>query len=296
MRKQLLKWIQLGVSALFVYLFIKKLNVSELTDVLFSARYSYLVLAMLFFVLSQYLSSWRLLGVFRSFSFLLQPSSNHRLYVLGMFYNFFLPGGIGGDAYKAIKLQKTFDWSWKKLGKALVLDRAIGLGALLCCLTLIDPNLLLPISWIWRIALFLALIFIGRYATQILFKSKAIYFKTLCWSFGVQIAQSLSVYCIAKALNISQEFILPLLLVFLISAIASIVSFAGLGVREYLFLWSGTWLSTAPETTAAIGIWFTLLTAAVSFLGIYYLFFDKRLRLTRDNTHETTPQSDEALS
>ena len=109
MRKQLLKWIQLGVSALFVYLFIKKLNVSELTDVLFSVRYSYLVLAMLFFVLSQYLSSWRLLGVFRSFSFLLQPSSNHRLYVLGMFYNFFLPGGIGGDAYKAIKLQKTFD-------------------------------------------------------------------------------------------------------------------------------------------------------------------------------------------
>ena len=191
MRKQLLKWIQLGVSALFVYLFIKKLNVSELTDVLFSVRYSYLVLAMLFFVLSQYLSSWRLLGVFRSFSFLLQPSSNHRLYVLGMFYNFFLPGGIGGDAYKAIKLQKTFDWSWKKLGKALVLDRAIGLGALLCCLTLIDPNLLLPISWIWRIALFLALIFIGRYATQILFKSKAIYFKTLCWSFGVQIAQLL---------------------------------------------------------------------------------------------------------
>ena len=83
---------------------------------------------------------------------------------------------------------------------------------------------------------------------------------------------------------------------FLISAVASIVSFAGLGVREYLFLWSGTWLSTAPETTAAIGIWFTLLTAAVSFLGIYYLFFDKRLRLTRDNTHETTPQSDEALS
>ncbi|MGB0280326.1 MAG: hypothetical protein ACPGAA_06020, partial [Flavobacteriaceae bacterium] len=95
-----------------------------------------------------------------------------------------------------------------------------------------------------------------------------------------------------KALHIPQDLTLPLLLVFLLSAIASIVSFAGLGVREYLFLWSGTWLSTAPETTAAVGVWFTLLTAVVSLVGIYYMFFDKRLRLTLDNSRDTTPQND----
>ena len=79
---------------------------------------------------------------------------------------------------------------------------------------------------------------------------------------------------------------------FLLSAVASIVSFAGLGVREFLFLQSGTWLAISPELSAAVGVWFTFITAAVSFLGIYYMFFDKRLRLTLNNTRDTTSQND----
>ncbi len=292
MRKQLLKWLQLGVSALFVYLFIKQLNTNALFEVLFDVRWDFLALSLAFFVLSQYLSSQRLLGVFRYFSFPLQPSSNHRLYLLGMFYNFFLPGGIGGDAYKALKLYKTFGWSWKILGKALVLDRAIGLGALLCCALILDPKGILPISFGWRIPIFLALIFFGYTATELIFKSKAVYVKTLLWSFAVQVMQLLSVASIVMALNIEVSFIQPLLLVFLLSAVASIVSFAGLGVREYLFLQSGTWLAISPELTAAVGVWFTLLSAVVSFFGIYYMLSDRQLRLSCDNTRDTTPQND----
>lgn len=292
MRKQLLKWIQLGVSALFVFLFINQLDLSALATVIFDVHWGFVILALVFFVLSQYLSSWRLLGVFNYFSFGLQPSSNHRLYLLGMFYNFFLPGGIGGDAYKALKLHKTFNWSWKKTGKALVLDRAIGLGALLCCALLLDPKRILPIDFGWRILIFFVFIFMGYYATEFIFRSKAIYRKTLLWSFAVQLMQMLSVACIVLALGVEVALIQPLLLVFLLSAVASIVSFAGLGVREFLFLQSGSWLAISPELSAAVGVWFTLLTAVVSFSGIYYMFFDKRLRLTRGSTHETTPQND----
>ena len=296
MRKQLLKWIQLGVSALFVYLFIKQLDIGALATVIFDVHWGFVILAMVFFVLSQYLSSWRLLGVFNHFSFRLQPSSNHRLYLLGMFYNFFLPGGIGGDAYKALKLHKTFNWSWKKTGKALVLDRAIGLGALLCCALLLDPKRILPIDFGLRILIFFLFIFMGYYATEFIFRSKAIYRKTLLWSFAVQLMQMLSVACIVFALGVEVALIQPLLLVFLLSAVASIVSFAGLGVREFLFLQSGSWLAISPELSAAVGVWFTLLTAVVSFSGIYYMFFDKRLRLTRGSTHETTPQNDASPS
>jgi len=292
MRKQLLKWIQLGVSALFVFLFINQLDLSALATVIFDVHWGFVILALVFFVMSQYLSSWRLLGVFNHFSFGLQPSSNHRLYLLGMFYNFFLPGGIGGDAYKALKLHKTFNWSWKKTGKALVLDRAIGLGALLCCALLLDPKRILPIDFGWRILIFFVFIFMGYYATEFIFRSKAIYRKTLLWSFAVQMMQMLSVACIVLALGVEVALIQSLLLVFLLSAVASIVSFAGLGVREFLFLQSGTWLAISPELSAAVGVWFTLLTAVVSFSGIYYMFFDKRLRLTRGSTHETTPQND----
>ena len=292
MRKQLLKWLQIGISTLFIYLFLKQLNIRELVEVLFNVRWEFLILAMVFFVLSQYLSSWRLLGIFYHFSFKLHPSSNHRLYLLGMFYNFFLPGGIGGDAYKALKLHKTFDWPWKKLGKALVLDRAIGLGALLCCVLLLDTKIILSISFGCRIPIFMGLVFLGYYATELIFKSKAVYSKTLFWGFAVQLMQLLSVTSIVFALGVEVEFIQPMLLVFLLSAVASIVSFAGLGVREFLFLKSGTWLTISPELTAAIGVWFTLVSAGVSFFGIYYIFFEKRLRLILDSTRDTTPQND----
>ena len=292
MRNQLLKFLQVGISALCIYLFVNQLNINELADVLFDVRLEFLFLAMLFFVLSQYLSSWRLLGVFNHFLFKLQPDSNHRLYLLGMFYNFFLPGGIGGDAYKALKLHKTFDWSWKILGKALVLDRAIGLGALLCCVLLLDPKRILPIAFGWRIPIFMMLIFIGFYATELIFKSKAVYRKTLLWSFAVQFTQLLSVSCIVFALGVDMEFIQPLLLVFLLSAVASIASFAGIGVREFLFLKSGAWLAISPELTAAIGVWFTLLTAGVSLFGMYYMIYEKRLRLTIDSTPNTSLQND----
>ena len=292
MRKQLLKLTQLGISALFVYLFIKQLDISTLADVLFDVNWLFLVFAIIFFVLSQYLSSWRLLGVFHYFSFQLRPSSNHRLYLLGMFYNFFLPGGIGGDAFKALKLHKTFNWSWKKVGKTLVLDRAVGLGALLCCVLLLDPKRILPIAFGWRIPIFMVLLFLGYYAAELIFKSKGVYGKTLLWSFAVQLMQLLSVSCIVLALGVEVQFIQPLLLVFLLSAVASIVSFAGLGVREFLFLQSGTWLAISPELSAAVGVWFTLITAAVSFLGIYYMFLGKRLRLTLNNTRDTMSQND----
>lgn len=283
MPKQGFKWLQVGVSALFVYLFAKQLNISELGSVLVAVNGYYILLAALFFAVSQYLSSWRLLGVFRYFSFPLHPNANHRLYVLGMFYNFFLPGGIGGDAYKALKLHNQFSWSWKTLGKALVLDRAIGLGALLCCALLLDSKLILPIPFALRIPIFIVLVFLGYYATEILFKSKAVYVKTLFWSFGVQFMQLLSVACIVIALGVKGAFIQPLLLVFLLSAVASLISFAGLGVREYLFLQSGTWLAISPEFTAAVGVWFTMITAVFSLFGLYYIIFEKRLCLSIDN-------------
>lgn len=283
MRKQAFKWIQLGVSALFVYLFVNQLNINTLGAVLVAVKWHYIFFAVLFFVASQYLSSWRLLGVFRYFSFSLHPNANHRLYVLGMFYNFFLPGGIGGDAYKALKLHKKFSWSWKTLGKALVLDRAIGLGALLCCALLLDSKLILPIAFGWRIPIFIAIVFLGVFATEFIFKSKGVYAKTLLWSFGVQLMQLFSVACIVLALGVEVSFIQPLLLVFLLSAVASTVSFAGLGIREYLFLQSGTWLAISPELAAAVGVWFTLITAVVSVFGIYFIVYEKRLRLSRYN-------------
>src|SRR5690606_41951763 len=47
-----------------------------------------------------------------------------------MFYNFFVPGGLGGDAYEVYVLHKSFNWNAKDLGFAILNDRTSGLFAI----------------------------------------------------------------------------------------------------------------------------------------------------------------------
>ena len=59
------------------------------------------------------------------------------LYYVGMFYNALLPGGIGGDAYKAYKFEKSFNKGYKLIIKSLLIDRVSGLFAIFILLSLL---------------------------------------------------------------------------------------------------------------------------------------------------------------
>lgn len=52
------------------------------------------------FNISKIISSIRLNRYFKDINLSLSQTYNLKLYYLGMFYNLFLPGGIGGDGYK----------------------------------------------------------------------------------------------------------------------------------------------------------------------------------------------------
>ena len=96
-------------------------------------------------------------------------------------------------------------------------------------------------------------------------------------SYAVQFFQLCCVFFILKALSIPLTLTLSLLTIFLLSALASVVSFAGIGVREYLFMLSGDYLNTSVEMTASVGITFTLIAAIISFFGLYYVAFQKKI-------------------
>jgi hypothetical protein len=96
-------------------------------------------------------------------------------------------------------------------------------------------------------------------------------------SYAVQFFQLFCVFFILKALSIPLTLTLSLLTIFLLSALASVVSFAGIGVREYLFMLSGDYLNTSVEMTASVGITFTLIAAIISFFGLYYVVFQKKI-------------------
>ncbi len=60
-----------------------------------------------------------------------------------MFYNLFLPGGIGGDGYKIYLLQKNYQTGTKKIFGAVLADRISGMVALVV-LALIGVSFLNP--------------------------------------------------------------------------------------------------------------------------------------------------------
>src|SRR5690606_18716449 len=86
--------------------------------------------ALLFFALSQLISSFRLLNFFKNIELPISVKHNIILYVQGMFYNIFLPGGIGGDGYKILTLRNQYNTASKQIFSAVFFDRLSGLWAL----------------------------------------------------------------------------------------------------------------------------------------------------------------------
>ena len=277
MRKKLFKWFQILISLLFVYLFLNKIKLGDLSTYLINIKWNYVLISMLLYMVSQFISSIRLRVILNHFSLPILFSTCNKLYLLGMFYNFFLPGGIGGDAVIALILKKKYSWKLKSLAKCLILARLIGLTALVSIIFIIEQGQFFFFNDITRILFFFTIPIVSFYVLNYFFKTEKIYLKTLFMSYAVQFFQLFCVFFILKALSIPLTLTLSLLTIFLLSALASVVSFAGIGVREYLFMLSGDYLNTSVEMTASVGITFTLIAAIISFFGLYYVVFQKKI-------------------
>ena len=129
--KKLLKpLLQLFVTALAIYLVLKKTDIAKLAGIIQEANLWYLLLALLFFNISKVFNAIRLNRFFKAIGIELSTIYNLKLYYLGMFYNLFLPGGIGGDGYKIYVLQKNHDLKMINVFHAVVWDRICGIFAL----------------------------------------------------------------------------------------------------------------------------------------------------------------------
>ncbi|QKG53302.1 lysylphosphatidylglycerol synthase transmembrane domain-containing protein [Hymenobacter sp. BRD67] len=107
-RRYALLAVKLAFMAGALWLVARHLDLPTLGRTLRYARPGWLGLAAGLFTLSKLISSVRLNTFFRAVGIQLTERYNLRLYWLGMFYNLFLPGGIGGDGYKVYLLGKEF--------------------------------------------------------------------------------------------------------------------------------------------------------------------------------------------
>ncbi|WP_165784725.1 lysylphosphatidylglycerol synthase transmembrane domain-containing protein [Solitalea longa] len=274
--------LKIGVSGICLWQVFRKVDLKELLHAFKTIHLNWLLVAIVFFIVSKICSALRLNTFFRAIGLSFSEKANIRLYWLGMFYNLFLPGGIGGDGYKIWWLNKQFDTPVKKLFWAVFFDRASGLmalGLLSCLLALMSPVFR---TWEWAIILLGGIALTTFYAIYHFFfpAFKSHFWRTNAQGALVQIAQLICVLCILKALSIHEHY-LDYLMIFMVSSVVAILPFTigGLGARELVFLFGAEYLKLEMHSAVIISLWFYIISAVVSLWGVYYVFNEKKLEL-----------------
>lgn len=251
-------------------------NRVDLGQVLSTVRESsplYLLAAFLFFNLSKFVASVRLNRFFRALGLRLGELEALRLYYIGMFYNLFLPGGIGGDGYKIYLLKRHREQKVAPLLAATLLDRISGVVPLLVFGGLLFLASRFTQLWPWLRPLdilglllaFPALWAVYRY----LFPAFAsIFLPTTLLGALTQLFQLASAWMLALALHLDGTLI-EVLTLFLLSSVAAVlpISVGGVGIREFIFLAGFSLLGLPADRGVAFALLFFVIGALSSLPG-----------------------------
>ena len=271
MKNKIFSILQIVITVFFIYFTVSNLDLSKLFELLNNINILYLIIAASIYFSSQIISSERLRYILNDNKFIISFKKNFTLYLIGLFYNFFIPGGIGGDAYKSFLMNKKFNWKLSKVVKLLLLDRLIGLGVLCCILIGLYEIIFLNFNFIYLILTLCFLSIIGYYIVKLIFKNQNIFWKSFLYSMASHTIQFISLLIILYSLGIEDSYF-EIIIVFILSSIFSVFSFGGIGIREYIFLSSASILSFSPELAASIGLLFTISAAISSLPGLKFVF------------------------
>lgn len=275
--------IALSIAALW-YVF-TKIDLGQVVQMFARANYAWLLGAMLFFIISKYFSALRLNIFFEDIGARLTKRSNLKLYLLGMYYNLFLPGGIGGDGYKIYLLNRRFGIKAKLLFLAVLLDRVNGVLVLSILALAMVPFLNLP--QFYTIGA-LAGILLGMITYWLVIRFffpdfKQSILSTNGYSLAVQVSQLVAAAFILFA-NHHSDQLLSYLCLFLISSIVATlpITIGGIGSREITFLFGAKLLELDLQQSIALSLMFYVITAIVSLSGIYFSLNEKSIELSLD--------------
>ena len=278
--------LKLLISLALLWFILQQIDINRVIATLSSVNILYFFLAFLLYNLSKIISAIRLNYYFKEISIDLPLWQNLRLYYLGMFYNLFLPGGIGGDGYKAYILKKHYNRKLAPILKALLFDRISGLVALIflaALLFLFSRYALTPLNYLAltvAIAIYPLFYLISR--KKELFMH---YFNiTNTLGFLVQFVQLLSALALLLALDPSLP-IIEFLVLFLISSVVSVlpITIGGVGVRELTFLYGLKFINLPPDSGIAFSFLFFIVTLLSSAIGILFIHNAKKLPTTTEN-------------
>ncbi len=275
-----MKKLKLLIKILFIlfafYWIFHKIPFSEFKNI--SVKNSvFLILAFIFYNVSQIISAKRVDNYLKNINIKLKFKKQLILYYLGMFYNTLLPGGIGGDAYKAFKYQKKFNTGYKKIVKALLIDRLSGLFAIFLLLGIL--SFFTSIKYALFLTLLLITPFVFYFIHKIFFiEFKVSFFKSFFYSLLIQTLQLLTFILILISLGIDYKLI-DLSILFFISSIISVIpiSVGGIGLRELTFLYGSEFIHINPAPVVMAGFLFFVVNLLSSFIGGIFILKEKNV-------------------
>lgn len=264
-----------GVSFLLAWWVLERIDVGELRAIFRQASSEFLFTALACYFLSLALSTLRSGYYLSDLGIQLRFMKGFRLYLLGAIGNIALPGGVGGDVYKAYRIRRFFSCPLTTILKAYFLERISGLWAIGVWLSVLSfwiPSLAhhgIPI-----LAMFTAIsigyfLIIRRYFPQ---QAAGLVNKHLL-SIGIQGLVSLSVICILYSQDKPFDAI-PYLFGFHTSTILSVlnVGLSGLGVREFVMGYSAPWLRNDAALSVFTATVFWIISTVAAIPGLWELW------------------------
>ena len=276
--------LKVGFTALALWLVYTKVDLTVVKRLWKEANVWYLIPAIVAFVLCQLVTSVRLLHFFRNIGLPISLKSNFRLFLLGMFYNLFLPGGIGGDGYKIIALKQRYPFTThKEAFSAVFFDRLSGLWGLcfLVAVFSLSMNQVQQYSR-WILLAFVIGTLLCYWVLQHFFKRISQRFViTHLLAIGAQSLQLVTVAFILAALGCTTSY-WPYFAIFLLSSLASLFPFSigGLGAREVAIVWGATTFGLDKDLAVSVSLSFYLITMAMALTAVPVLFSRERRTAT----------------
>ncbi|MGJ7031817.1 lysylphosphatidylglycerol synthase transmembrane domain-containing protein [Niabella hirudinis] len=271
--------LKIAFTLLALWLVYTKVDLAAVRRLWKEANSWWLVPAVAVFIICQVVTSFRLLYFFRNIGLPIPVRSNIRLYLLGMFYNLFLPSGLGGDGYKIIVLKQRYDTTHKDVFSAVFFDRLAGLwglGFLVSCFSLTMPEVRQYSTWIlaaFGVGTVVYYFVLRRYFSRL----SRHFFTTHLLGICTQSLQLVTVAFILAALGCKTAY-WPYFAIFLLSSLASLFPFSvgGLGAREVAIVWGAGTFGLDKDLAVSVSLSFYLVTLVIALSAIFILFGRER--------------------
>lgn len=275
-KKVVVNLLKLTVSVGAIWWVLSKIEFKEVIILFSTANYWYLAVSFVLIAISFVLSGFRQNLSFRSTGAHISPILNLKLFWLGLFYNLFLPSGIGGDGVKVYLVNKYRQNGVKKNIGAMLVNRIAGLVAIGMITIFLyyfsgDEFKIGWYGWLCIPALYTFYYFV----LKIFLKSFVpIHAGLFAWSLLLQLVQLVAAMFILYSFHQFTNFS-EYLFVFFLSAIATAlpISVGGVGAREMVFVLLANVLHLDKELAVALSVMFYILSAISSLGGIYWVFF-----------------------